>query len=162
MDAGVGPDSGFPPSEHAGSVRMGGAAATALESPAPSPTGGAALRTVLREEEAKPVAGWLVVMRATGGSRMAAYTEVPIFEGRNVAGRDPSRGAHCIDDPNASTEHAFIMATNNAVILTDMGSANGTYVNGERVDSATLGRGDRVKLGKTTFVFVPMPAEVAA
>jgi pSer/pThr/pTyr-binding forkhead associated (FHA) protein len=35
--------------------------------------------------------------------------------------------------------------------LADLGSTNGTYVNGQRVLSATLKPGDLVRIGATTF-----------
>jgi pSer/pThr/pTyr-binding forkhead associated (FHA) protein len=43
---------------------------------------------------------------------------------------------------------------NNDVQVVDVGSLNGTYVNREPVDSATLADGDEVQLGKFRLVFL--------
>jgi pSer/pThr/pTyr-binding forkhead associated (FHA) protein len=45
----------------------------------------------------------------------------------------------------------------------DVGSLNGTYVNRERVESATLSNGDEVQIGKFRLVFIagPRPDEDA-
>ena len=116
--------------------------------------GGGGPRTQLAEEESKPLAGWLVVLRSRA---MAPYTDIPVYEGRNIIGRDPSRGPHYFQDPNASEEHLLLVAKNGSVRATDLGSSNGTLVNNELIDAAVLKRGDMVRIGKTTLVFIPLP-----
>jgi len=55
-----------------------------------------------------------------------------------------------IDDPYASEFHARVGVADNKVIVHDLGSTNGTYVNGRRVTSpTTVVRGDTVQIGKT-------------
>jgi hypothetical protein len=136
-----------------------GGAATVQEThssigPAAGYQGGGGPRTQLAEEESKPIAGWLVVMRSRS---MDAYMDIPVFEGRNILGRDPGRGPHYLQDPNASEEHLLLVAKNGAVRATDLGSSNGTLVNNELIDATVLKRGDMVRIGKTVMVFVPMP-----
>ena len=54
-------------------------------------------------------------------------------------------------DTGASRRHAALNPTYNGVGVTDLGSTNGTFLNGQRVSQATAGPGDFLKLGSTTF-----------
>ena len=54
-------------------------------------------------------------------------------------------------DSGASRKHATFMASPGGIILTDLGSTNGTFVNEQRVQAATLVKGDLVRIGVTTF-----------
>lgn len=55
-----------------------------------------------------------------------------------------------IDDPYASEFHARLGVQGGKVIVHDLGSTNGTYVNGRRVTSPrSVVRGDTVQIGKT-------------
>lgn len=57
-----------------------------------------------------------------------------------------------LDDPYASEFHLRLVAQENGLILHDLGSTNGTYVNGRRVTApTTLRRGDAVQVGKTVM-----------
>jgi pSer/pThr/pTyr-binding forkhead associated (FHA) protein len=58
------------------------------------------------------------------------------------------------DDPEMSRRHACLRTSGGTVTIEDLGSLNGTYVNGERIDvAAVLSDGDVVRLGKTSFSF---------
>lgn len=52
-----------------------------------------------------------------------------------------------VDSSAVSKLHAKILRTNDNLVLQDLGSANGTFVNGVRVMTALLGGGDRISLG---------------
>jgi hypothetical protein len=68
-----------------------------------------------------------------------------------VAGRDPEAGI-AIEDAEASRKHATFSAEGDTVTVEDLGSTNGTFVNGERLTgSRTIGEGDRVRIGTTVF-----------
>ena len=55
-----------------------------------------------------------------------------------------------IDDPYASDAHFRLSVQDGGVVLHDMGSTNGTYVNGRRVTTPMgLNKGDAVQVGKT-------------
>lgn len=54
-------------------------------------------------------------------------------------------------DSSASRRHASVSPGPAGLMLQDLGSTNGTFVNGQRVTSATLRAGDLVKIGATTF-----------
>ncbi len=57
-----------------------------------------------------------------------------------------------LDDPYASDFHMRLVAQENGMILHDLGSTNGTYVNGRRVGApTTLRRGDNIQVGKTVM-----------
>ena len=58
-----------------------------------------------------------------------------------------------LDDVNVSRKHTVIERRDNGQWrITDLGSTNGTLVNGRRVTQAILQDGDRVLLGETTLV----------
>ncbi|RME23391.1 MAG: GGDEF domain-containing protein [Deltaproteobacteria bacterium] len=59
-----------------------------------------------------------------------------------------------IDQESVSRSHAKITNTGTAIILRDLGSTNGTYVNDELVEEAQLRDGDLIKIGRTIFKFL--------
>lgn len=71
-----------------------------------------------------------------------------------------------VDDPGVSRRHAALRVSGEVVTIEDMGSLNGTFVNGNRIDApAMLLHGDVVRVGATSFEFegssVPVGATVA-
>ena len=59
-----------------------------------------------------------------------------------------------VQDINASRKHAVMRLTNQgAWTITDLGSKNGTLVNGAPVASHTLNPGDVITIGRTEFEF---------
>ena len=54
-------------------------------------------------------------------------------------------------DSSASRKHARIEPAGMFVNVSDLGSTNGTFVNGQRVTNATAKNGDIVKVGATNF-----------
>ncbi len=56
-------------------------------------------------------------------------------------------------DTMASRHHARISPTVGGFEITDLGSTNGTYVNGNKVSSRLLWTGDMIRIGGTTFRF---------
>lgn len=57
-----------------------------------------------------------------------------------------------LNDPYASEFHMRLVAQENGLVLHDLGSTNGTYVNGRRVTApTTLRRGDTIQVGKTVM-----------
>ncbi len=67
-----------------------------------------------------------------------------------VVGRDAASGIRLDRDEFASARHARIEPRQDGVWLNDLGSTNGTYVNGARLKAARLLRpGDVVRIGET-------------
>ena len=103
--------------------------------------------------ESEP-AGWLepkrkayLVPQSEGGA------PVPLDSPQWVVGR--GSGLDCqIPDPKASRRHARILAVHNRYYVQDLGSANGTFVNLDKVTNQRLAHGDLVAFGKTVFRFV--------
>ncbi len=78
-----------------------------------------------------------------------AGSEHPV-DGELILGRELGSADLVIDDPGVSRRHARVMPDNGGVIVEDLGSSNGTYVNGERISGPVeLGAGDEVQLGAT-------------
>jgi len=91
---------------------------------------------------------WLEVTQGpAAGDRLEVGLELAV-------GRAQPGQADLARDPQVSREHArFWRAAGGHLIVEDLGSANGTFVNGERIDRpAVLSVGDAVQLGGTTLV----------
>ena len=58
-----------------------------------------------------------------------------------------------LNDPGVSRRHVLITATPDGYALRDLGSQNGTYVNGDRVDEGLLVDGDRITIGEINLIF---------
>lgn len=67
-------------------------------------------------------------------------------------GRDPGCDLE-IDDDNASRRHARLRPTDRGWMVEDLGSTNGTRVNGFRTSAQLLSDGDQVTIGGTAFRF---------
>jgi hypothetical protein len=66
------------------------------------------------------------------------------------------RGTDCdlrLVDPGVSRHHAELRVEEDQVVLVDLGSTNGTFVNGQPVRRVVLTDGTNVTLGRTTMVF---------
>lgn len=79
-----------------------------------------------------------------------------ILRGRDIAiGRGPGVDV-TTKDPSMSRVHCRILLTTDQVIVTDQRSANGTIVNGRKIDRATIVSGATLKLGQSQFRYVEM------
>jgi len=59
-----------------------------------------------------------------------------------------------LEDPFASTRHARLVRQGGIVVLEDLGSTNGTYLNEELLEGPQpLHAGDRIRIGDSTFVY---------
>lgn len=74
------------------------------------------------------------------------------------AGRHPDSDIF-LDDVTVSRRHAEFRLDGNEFQVVDVGSLNGTYVNREPVDSASLANGDEVQIGKFRLVFLIGPKQ---
>lgn len=65
----------------------------------------------------------------------------------NILGRGAAASIR-LDDTDVSRRHAQLTVTGDRVRLADLGSVNGTYVNGARCEQAMLEPGDVIRIGK--------------
>jgi DNA-binding NtrC family response regulator len=96
---------------------------------------------------------------ASSGVEFALVTMQGATKGEtfSVDGTQPSRvllgkGPACevkLSDPHVSRRHAAIDVAGNALRITDLGSSNGTFVNGVRVLDALLEGGEMIRIGTT-------------
>jgi hypothetical protein len=91
----------------------------------------------------------LVVERAPGHEAGMIYD----LDGDIVLGRG-ERAAIRLEDPFASARHARIYEQGNIVVIEDLHSTNGTYLNEELLQTPRpLHPGDRVRIGESEFAF---------
>ena len=76
------------------------------------------------------------------------------LENANVIIGRSSKSDVQIDQESVSRNHAKIINTGKSIILRDLGSTNGTYVNDQLIDEYVLRDGDFVKIGRTIFKFL--------
>jgi hypothetical protein len=91
----------------------------------------------------------LVVERAPGHDPGMIYD----LDGDLVLGRG-DRAEIRLEDPFASARHARVYEQGNIVVIEDLGSTNGTYLNEELLETPRpLHPGDRVRIGDSEFAF---------
>jgi FHA domain-containing protein len=91
----------------------------------------------------------LVVERAPGHEPGMIYD----LDGEIVLGRG-DRAEIRLEDPFASSRHALIYEQGNIIVVEDLGSTNGTYLNEELLQTPRpLHPGDRVRIGDSEFEF---------
>ena len=102
--------------------------------------------------EGLPVGAALLVVKRgpNAGSRFL------LDQTTTSAGRHPDSEIF-LDDVTVSRRHAEFRLDGGDFQVVDVGSLNGTYVNREPVDSATLANGDEVQIGKFRLVFLTGP-----
>ena len=80
----------------------------------------------------------------------------PLMGAITILGRDDSADI-ILDDPGISRRHSELRVTTDGphfvTTIRDLGSTNGTFVNGERITSEHLEDGDRVTVGRTSITF---------
>jgi len=89
-----------------------------------------------------------VVLRGVSGAQFGRI--VPV-RGRLTIGR----GSECdlaLDEPEMSRKHALIENSGDGIYLRDLGSSNGTFVNGVQVRDAVLHPGDQIAFDRNRFL----------
>lgn len=82
-----------------------------------------------------------------------------LVDGTTVLGRDPGCDI-VITGPHVSRRHAEISIRSGHLWVKDLGSSNGSYLNGKRTEEAQLKHGDEVKFDAVTFKIVGPSAPV--
>jgi FHA domain len=88
-----------------------------------------------------------VVIREGAG----AGSEHPV-DGEVILGREQGSADLVIDDPGVSRRHARVITDAGGLVVEDLGSSNGTYVNGERITGPVeVASGDELQVGATVL-----------
>ncbi len=97
----------------------------------------------------------LILIKGADEGRQFDLTE-PVYS----VGRDSASGIR-LHDTEVSRRHAEFRLVGGAYHVVDVGSANGTFVNGQPVTSVVLQPGDRVQIGQSLLVFSAGRGEAA-
>jgi DNA-binding winged helix-turn-helix (wHTH) protein len=88
-----------------------------------------------------------------GPRLISSRGEWPLSEGPNVVGRDRDCAIR-IDSVELSRHHAQVVMTNGDATVEDLGSKNGTQVNGQTVSHpVALKDGDQIEVGSVTMTY---------
>jgi len=100
-------------------------------------------------------------MATTGAQKVHAIfkvkaegrTRLVVFDTQDLSlGRSPENDL-AIDDPEISRKHCIFRRTPQGCVVDDMGTSNGTQVNGESVDRAPLSHGTVIRVGEVEITF---------
>ncbi|ADD43399.1 oxoglutarate dehydrogenase inhibitor Odhl [Stackebrandtia nassauensis] len=138
------PGDEYPPLDTTSTMNLG-ALDEALDTSAPEVNAG-------RLSDSLPPGTALLLVRRgpNAGARFLLDLDV------TTSGRHPDSDIF-LDDVTVSRRHAEFHRDGATFTVRDVGSLNGTYVNRERVETATLGNGDEVQVGKFRLVFIAGP-----
>jgi len=114
--------------------------------PAASKTVANATLEELITPKLEPGKACLLVIRGRAVGQMLELLRMPA-----VIGRSPDVDL-TIDDVAVSRRHAQVEQTSDGFAVQDLGSTNGVFVNGLRVERQTLRDGDRLQIGTTTLL----------
>jgi transcriptional regulator with GAF, ATPase, and Fis domain len=78
---------------------------------------------------------------------------IPLAEGEVTVGREGTNGI-AIVDPSISRKHCLVSFQDGRFRLRDLGSRNGTLINGAGVEEQWLQHGDEISTGDTSFLFL--------
>ena len=131
---------GLPPSQAGGQVNQSGNFAAQMGSNQPTIMDG--------NQNAFTQAGgkWVLVTLdgPSTGSRVLVNQEIE-------AGREVANGVNLAYDAKASRRHARISPAGLTLKIADLGSTNGTFVNGQRISTQDAKSGDIIRIGGTSF-----------
>ncbi|MCC2639142.1 MAG: hypothetical protein K0Q68_2861, partial [Moraxellaceae bacterium] len=112
-----------------------------------------ALPAAVKRDLEKPAVPLWQVKALTG----AISGKMFLMDGTKIIGRDPGCDI-IINGPHVSRRHAELSIRGGKLWVKDLGSSNGTFVNGKRMEEVALKNGDEVKFDAMTFKAVG-PAE---
>jgi pSer/pThr/pTyr-binding forkhead associated (FHA) protein len=132
-------------------VQMRSAEAAPLSSTGPEvaevpPAASARRGRGARRQERRLPTGLRVVEPADGAGRTFTLTS------ETVIGRSADCAISITGDTFVSSAHARVFASDGRVLVEDLGSTNGTFLNSNRISEPTpLFRGDRLQIGRTVL-----------
>src|SRR4051812_24088062 len=98
------------------------------------------------DREQKRNLAYLVVLAGVSAGEM-----FKLQADKTVVGRGPTVAVR-LNDEGVSREHCQFMREGEKIIVVDLGSTNGTFVNGIKVDRKELSDGDKIMVGSTTIL----------
>src|SRR5437899_9067882 len=99
-----------------------------------------------------------LLLNSTGGQAQ----ELHLQSGLSRVGRNSANDIQ-IEHPSVSSFHCEINATGDSVIIKDLGSTNGTFIDGRPVQEACLIHGQRLQLGSVEMILdAPVAVPVVA
>ena len=98
------------------------------------------------DREQKRNLAYLVVLAGVSAGEM-----FKLQKDRTVVGRGPTVGVR-LNDEGVSREHCVFVREGEKMIVEDMGSTNGTFCNGIKIDRRELVDGDKVMVGSSTIL----------
>jgi two-component system cell cycle response regulator len=78
--------------------------------------------------------------------------EIFTIDGEIIIGRDADAQLRLAEDEGVSRRHARVTKVADGALLADLGSQNGTFVDGERVQELVLKEGQKIRVGQTTVL----------
>ena len=78
--------------------------------------------------------------------------EIFPVEGEIIIGRDLDANLRLAEDEGVSRRHARVTPVADGALLADLGSQNGTFVDGDRVQERVLKEGMKIRIGQTTVL----------
>ena len=106
---------------------------------------------VFRRPVPQPARAVLRILGADGRERTVEVDGTPLTIGRS------QDNLLVLGDKRVSRHHGRLQARHGTLVYTDLGSTNGSRVNGIRVDEIVLGEGDRLQVGDTVLVVETLP-----
>ncbi len=122
------------PERRPGGIRGDGTETLVYRRPVPAPVG-AVIRVIARD----------------GSERTVGVDGTPLTVGRAID------NGLVLSDGRVSRHHARLQTRRGTLVFSDLGSTNGSRVNGIRVDECALGPGDRVQVGDTVLLVEQLP-----
>jgi hypothetical protein len=118
------------------------------------------VEVALRPQQSLNPGSVLIASEVKGGPGGGPVAGLVLPDGRRVAMEDGplviGRLPECnivVEDPNVSRRHAEVRRDGPDVVVADLGSTNGTRVNGAQVRTRRLSDGDEITVGRTSLRF---------
>jgi FHA domain-containing protein len=102
------------------------------------------------DAELDDIRGPALVVRSGGGRAGEAFA---VTAERTLVGRSPDCDIF-LDDVTVSRRHAELQRVDDSLVIRDLGSLNGTFVNRRRIESAVLEDDDELQIGKYHLTFL--------
>ena len=147
------------PAPRGGASPVGALHAPAADAQAASPSNGYPSAPPSGGYPSAPPSGGYASAPPSNGYSSSGYESAPpqvvgqnddLPEDSLTIGRSRSNSI-VLDDMLVSRRHVVITAEDEGLLLRDLGSRNGTFVNGRRVEQTLLHEGDRIGIGASTF-----------